>query len=102
MAAILGIPKKIIDRTPTAGLWRGQTDEKEIGMSYEKLDTVLMGIELAQDDRAIASSSGVSIDEVRRISKMVRLSAHKRKLPPVVKIGLRTPGLDWRDGDEDV
>jgi len=102
MAELLGIPKRIITRTPSAGLWKGQTDEKEIGMSYEKLDAVLMGIELAHDDRTIAANSGVTVDEVRRISKMVRLSSHKRKLPLVVKIGLRTPGLDWRDGDEDI
>ncbi len=102
MAKILGIPERIIAKAPTAGLWRGQTDEKEIGMTYEKLDMVLMGIELAQDDRTISKSAGVAIDEVRRISKMVKMSSHKRKLPPVVKIGFRTPGLDWRDGDEDV
>jgi NAD+ synthase len=102
MAELLGIPKKIIARTPSAGLWKGQTDEKEIGMSYEKLDAVLMGIELSQDDKTVARNSGVTIDEVKRISKMVKLSSHKRKLPPVVKIGLRTPGLDWRDGDEDI
>jgi NAD+ synthase len=82
-------------------LWKGQTDEKEIGMPYEKLDMVLMGIEMARDDKTIAKNAGVTLGEVKRISKMVKMSSHKRKLPPVVKIGFRTPGLDWRDGDED-
>jgi hypothetical protein len=33
---------------------------------------------------------------------MVRLTSHKRKFQPVAKIGIRTPGLDWREGDEDI
>ena len=101
MASSLGVPQHIIDKAPSAGLWKGQTDEREIGMSYHMLDAILMGIERGQDEKAIAGSSGATISEVKRISTMVRLSSHKRKFPPVVKIGLRTPGLDWREGDED-
>ena len=41
LAEYLGIPKKIIDKPPSAGLWEGQTDEKEIGISYEQLDKYL-------------------------------------------------------------
>jgi NAD+ synthase len=41
LGAYLGIPKKIIDQTPTAGLWPGQTDEEELGFSYEEADQVL-------------------------------------------------------------
>ncbi|MDH3365226.1 MAG: NAD+ synthase [Thermoplasmata archaeon] len=102
LAERLDIPQKIIDRPPSAGLWKGQTDEKDIGMPYDTLDVVLMGIELAQDERTIARNSGATLDEVKRISRAVRLSSHKRKFPTVVKIGLRTPGLDWRDGDEEI
>lgn len=102
MAARLDVPKEILDRQPSAGLWKGQTDEKEIGISYDKLDDILRGIELAMDEQAISKKAKVSVGEVRRISDLVRLSSHKRKFPPVPKIGLRTPGLDWREGDEDL
>lgn len=102
MAGRLGVPESIVDRPPSAGLWKGQTDEKDIGMPYDKLDEVLRGIELAIDDRATARRAGVPIEEVRRISDLIRLSSHKRKFPSVAKIGLRTPGLDWREGDEDL
>ncbi len=40
MAKILGVPQEIIDREPTAGLWEGQTDEKDIGMSYKEIDKI--------------------------------------------------------------
>ena len=102
MAVRLEVPKGIIGRPPSAGLWKGQTDEKEIGISYDKLDDILRGIELAIDEQAISKKAGVPLGEVRRISDLVRLSSHKRKFPPVPKIGLRTPGLDWREGDEDL
>ncbi|MBU4352798.1 MAG: NAD(+) synthase [Nanoarchaeota archaeon] len=42
-AKYLLIPEKIIDKAPTAGLWEGQTDEGEIGMSYEDIDRIMAG-----------------------------------------------------------
>jgi NAD+ synthase len=102
LARALGIPKEITSKPPSAGLWKGQTDEEEMGISYPELDSILMGIEEGLDERAIATRSEVSTKDVRRIMDMVRLSSHKRKFPPVPKIGIRTPGLDWREGDEDV
>ena len=101
MASALGIPDKIIQKVPTAGLWPGQTDEDEIGMKYEDLDSVLMTIELALDVKTASQRTGISESDIERITRMVRSSSHKRKFPPPVKIGLRTPGLDWREGDED-
>ena len=101
LAVALGISDKIVKKVPTAGLWPGQTDEDEIGMRYEDLDSVLMTIELALDSETASQRTGVSESEIERITDMVRSSSHKRKFPPTVKIGLRTPGLDWREGDED-
>ncbi|UCE80384.1 MAG: NAD+ synthase [Methanobacteriota archaeon] len=102
LAERIKIPKTIRDKQPSAGLWKGQTDEKDIGMPYDRLDLILKGIELALDEGIIEKDTGISVDDVRRITEMVRLSSHKRKFPAVVKIGFRTPGLDWRDGDEDI
>jgi NAD+ synthase len=102
LAKALGIPDEIVNKEPSAGLWPGQTDEKEIGMSYEDLDSVLFAIELTMDGDAAAEETGIPREEVERVARMVKSSSHKRKFPPVVKIGLRTPGLDWREGDEDL
>ena len=70
LAKYLGIPQNIIDKTPTAGLWEGQTDEGEMGVTYEELDTYL--------------SSGQATDEVRqKIDSLNIASAHKRMPAPL-------------------
>jgi NAD+ synthase len=102
LARRLGLPDKIIQKAPTAGLWKGQTDEGELGITYDRLDAILSGIELGLGEKEIARRADSNISEVARVAKMVRLSSHKRKFQPAPKIGFRTPGLDWREGDEDV
>ena len=102
LARGLGLPDKIMAKAPSAGLWKGQTDEGELGIAYERLDAILSGIELGLGERDIAKRADTNVSEVARIAKMVRLSSHKRKFQPAPKIGFRTPGLDWREGDEDI
>ena len=102
LAREVGVSEKIIKKTPTAGLWKGQTDEGEMGIKYETLDAILSGIELGLDEKLIAERAEVSSREVQRVSRTVRLSSHKRKFQPAAKVGFRTPGLDWREGDEDI
>lgn len=102
LARVLGIDDRFVRKAPSAGLWKGQTDESEMGISYDRLDAILMGMELGLPEKDIAVRAETSTAEVERIHRMVRLTSHKRKLPPVAKVGLRTPGLDWREGDEDV
>ena len=102
LARRMKIPDRIIRKSPSAGLWRGQTDEGEMGIKYERLDAILLGIELGLADKEIAARAETTVKEVSRIAGMVRSTSHKRKTPPVVKLGFRTPGLDWREGDEDV
>ena len=97
MARALGVPEKIVDKTPTAGLWRGQTDEGELGIAYDDLDRVLLGIELQMEPEAIVEKTGVRPAEVRRIEALVAATAFKRKPPLIPKVGVRTIGLDWRE-----
>lgn len=70
LANFLGIPQPIIDKPPTAGLWPGQTDEGELGLSYEELDRYLVTGQ---------ASTGLR----QKIESMIATSAHKR-LPPLV------------------
>lgn len=51
LADFLKIPKSIIEKKPTAGLWEGQTDESEIGISYKELDRILKLIENSNHKR---------------------------------------------------
>jgi NAD+ synthase len=97
LAELLGIPREIRERPPTAGLWEGQTDEGELGMSYRLLDPILDGLERLEEPEAIARRLGISRASVDAIVERVRLHRHKRNLPPIPKLGWRTVGLDWRD-----
>ena len=72
IARELSIPSPIIERTPGAGLWLGQTDEEELGFSYGDLERYL-------DD----GPQGVSPALAMRIERRIRSSEHKRQLPPL-------------------
>jgi len=73
LAEYLGVPREIIDRPPTAGLWQGQTDETEMGFTYEELDRFLL--------------TGEASPEVKtKIERLKALSEHKRHLPPMPQI----------------
>ncbi len=102
LARRMGIPERICAKAPSAGLWKGQTDEGEMGITYDRLDCILSGMEMGLGEEAVAKRAETTAAEVERVAKMVRLTSHKRKFPPAAKLGLRTPGLDWREGDEDV
>lgn len=41
LARYLGVPDRIINKTPSAGLWKGQTDEGELGFFYTQADPIL-------------------------------------------------------------
>ena len=96
LARHLGIPAPIIKKPPTAGLWVGQTDEKELRMSYQTLDEILFGLEQKLQISDIQKASGASKEQIERIRLMRIKSQHKRRFPLVPKLGIRTPGLDWR------
>lgn len=97
MAKYLGVPNRILKKTPSAGLWTGQTDEGELGLSYELLDRILLGVELGLADEDIVERCGARKRQVERVRELVRNSIHKRKTPLAPKVGYRTIGLDWRE-----
>ena len=97
LAARLELPRAVRERAPTAGLWEGQTDEGELGLPYSSIDRILVGLERLRSEEEIAEGTGLPIDEVRRVAARVAASRHKRRPPPVAKIGFRTVGLDWRE-----
>lgn len=72
LARSLGIPAKIIDKAPSAGLWIGQTDEAEMGFTYDDLEAYLT-----------RGADAVSKATADRIEQLRRASDHKRALPPI-------------------
>jgi len=96
LAKFLKIPDEIISKPPTAGLWKDQTDEKELQLSYSKLDIILYGLECKKEILDIAKKANVKKSDIDRIKKMRINSQHKRRSALIPKLSLRTPGLDWR------
>jgi len=77
LARYLKIPQKIIDRAPTAGLWDGQTDEDEIGITYKVLDKILMAIEQNENLDQFEPA------DVEKVKHMIQHSKHKNNTPPM-------------------
>ena len=77
LARGIGVPESIVGRPPSAGLWAGQTDEDEMGITYEDLDAILDAMEHDAD------LTGFDPATVQRVQKMVAGSTHKRAMPPV-------------------
>ena len=84
LARFLKIPQKILEKTPSAGLWPGQTDEEELGLSYEELDKILHCLH----DRRMSINRTVKALKTRkkivqRVWDLMQASEHKRRLPPM-------------------
>ena len=97
VARELGLPDAIVARPPTAGFWPEQTDEGELGGAYRDVDRILRRLELLEPEEEIVRSTGLPPELVHGVLARVAVHRHKRRLPPVAKLGLRTVGLDWRD-----
>lgn len=72
-AEYLGVPQSVIDRKPSAGLWEGQTDESEMGTSYNMIDDYLEGKAIPEEDKKI-------------IETMNKRTEHKRTMPPAPSV----------------
>lgn len=91
----LKIPEEILAKKPTAGLWPGQTDEGEIGLTYEELDRILYLLVDRRRKPEEIIKAGFERKKVWRIVEMIKKSEFKRKMPPVAKISARTVGHDF-------
>ena len=76
LAREMGVPAGIIERPPSAGLWEGQTDEQELGITYEQLDAALLAI-------AAGDTSEIRPEVLERVMALHRGSAHKRRPAPI-------------------
>jgi len=94
VAAELGVPREILDKPPSADLWPGQTDEGELGRSYDLLDRSLFALvdRRWSVDRCVAA--GLDRALVEWVAGRVARMEFKRQQPPVAKVSLRTPGID--------
>jgi NAD+ synthase len=79
LARALGVPQPVINKAPSAGLWEGQTDETEIGVTYDDLDRILASF---ADERRREPAAPETME---RISSLVAASEHKRRPIPMFR-----------------
>ena len=93
----LGVPAVIVEKQPSADLWEGQTDEAELGFTYEEVDKVL-GLLVDQRYEASDLIAEHLFDEkfVRAVARKVQASQYKRRLPVIAKLSSRTIDRDFR------
>lgn len=85
LAEYLHLPQEILEKTPTAELEPGQTDEKELGASYAVLDQILQRLEEGKKRTAIVKE-GFPLALVEKVMKRMEANQHKREMPPVLAV----------------
>ena len=87
LARHMGVPQEIIDKIPTAGLWPGQSDEGDMGASYDTIDLILWGRKNGLTAQEISSEIEVDQSLVEKILTRVEKNVHKRRLPLILRLG---------------
>ena len=95
LSRALGVPQPVIDKAPSADLWEGQTDEGELGFTYEAVDQVLF---LLVDERYTVDqviAEGFDAEFVKKVWRRVKANHYKRTMPNVAKLSGRSIGHDF-------
>jgi NAD+ synthase len=83
LARHVGVPDDLAAKTPSAGLWADQTDEGELGLGYDTLDSILaLHIDGPLSVSATARELGVDTATIEHVRALHERSAHKRQAPP--------------------
>ncbi len=96
VAELIGVPLGIREKPPSADLWQDQTDETELGFTYEEADAIL---HLLVDERlppVRVVERGFASDVVQLVVRRVRQNHYKRRMPVIAKLSSRTIGIDFR------
>ncbi|PSP67539.1 NAD(+) synthetase [Halobacteriales archaeon QS_1_69_70] len=83
LARAVGVPEDLVTRTPSAGMWEGQTDETEMGLGYDELDAILaVHVDGPLSKSATRRTLGVPESAIERVVELYEQSKHKRAMPP--------------------
>jgi len=91
----LGVASEVIAKPPSADLWEGQTDEDELGFSYEQVDALLSLLVDRRQRPAQLIRQGFEPEFVERVRGLMQRSQYKRKMPVIIKISGRTVDKDF-------
>ncbi len=86
LAKDVGIPREIIQKPPTAGLWPGQSDEKELGLIYARVDRLLYYLTDKGCSAKRLIKLGFKKGLVEKVTSRLRANAFKRRLPAIAKV----------------
>lgn len=95
LSRAMKIPAPIIDKPPSADLWADQTDEKELGFTYEEVDKLLYLLVDQRYSPQEAVEAGFDRKFVETVITRIRRNQFKRMLPPIAKVSNRTIGYDF-------
>lgn len=88
LARFLGVPERIIQKTPTADLWPGQSDESELGFTYAEVDKLLFLMIEKKYCYEELKKQGFEESFIYNVSNKIKKAQYKRCLPPIPKINL--------------
>lgn len=96
LAEFLEVPKEIIKKQPSADLWEGQTDEEELGYSYEEIDRLMYFIVDERYPDQFILEAGYKQSTIDDIKKRIQRNQFKRRPPVIAKLSNRTINQDFR------
>jgi NAD+ synthase len=96
LAAHLGVPKEILTKAPSGDLWIGQTDEGELGFTYDEVDRLLVLLVDRRWQPAQLVHAGFDAQFIDGVLRMIRRNQYKRRLPVIAKLTDRTMDRDFR------
>jgi NAD+ synthase len=96
LSRALAVPKAILDKAPSADLWPEQTDEADLGVSYDEVDRILALLVDARVSPGTIVGKGFRRETVLRIQKLLMRSQFKRRMPLIAKVSTRSIGWDFR------
>lgn len=96
LAAELGVPKRIVEKKPTADLWVGQTDEGELGFSYKLVDQLLYYMIDERRTDGELEERGFEPHFIEKVKRLVQRNQFKRRPPIIAKVSHRTVNVDFQ------
>jgi len=95
LARAIGVPEAILAKAPSADLWKGQTDEGELGFTYAEVDRLLLLLVDGRYSPEACVEAGFDESFVRAVVERIRRNQYKRAQPLIAKLSNRTVGYDF-------
>ena len=96
LSRALSIPKSILHKPPSADLWPEQTDETDLGVTYDEVDRILALLVDARVSPGTVVAKGFRRETVLRVQRLIMRTQFKRRMPLIAKVSTRSIGWDFR------